>query len=111
IAENPDSDWEGLNEWEGYDKTTSTVTVSSGYMWAICRTIYSSPEGILAPLVHAISNHEFSPGCIVVTIPPSLQELLVAAGWTKRRVRDYLFEHCRRSMQSLKESGQYGRWG
>jgi hypothetical protein len=28
IAENPDTAWQGLNEWEGFERTTSTVTVS-----------------------------------------------------------------------------------
>ena len=30
IAENPDTAWQGLNEWEGFSRETSTVTVSSG---------------------------------------------------------------------------------
>jgi hypothetical protein len=109
IAENPETAWQGLNEWEGFDRTTSTVTVASGYSLCLARSLCSVPSGILAPLVDGISHHEFSPGCIVVTIPPTLEELFVAQGWTKRRIRDHLFEHCRRSVKSLKETARWGR--
>ena len=109
IAENPDTAWEGLNEWEGFDRATSTVTVASGHNLCMCRSLCSTPHGILAPLVNAINQHEFSPGCMVVTIPPTLEEMLVAQGWTKRRIRDYLFEHCRRSVKNLKETARWGR--
>jgi hypothetical protein len=111
IAENPDTAWQGLNEWEGYDRTTSAVTVASGYHLCMCRSLCTTPRGILAPLVNAINQHEFSPGCMVVTIPPPLEALLVDEGYSKRRIRDYLFEHCRRSVKSLKETARWARWG
>jgi hypothetical protein len=109
IAENPDTKWQGLNEWEGFDRSTSTVTVASGYQLCMCRTTGSEPDSILAPLVDAINHHEFCPGCIVVTLPPPLEELFVAQGWTKKTIRDYLFEHCRRSVKSLKQTGRWGK--
>src|SRR5262249_19136645 len=109
IAENPDTTWEGLNEWEGFDRNTSTVTVASGYQVCMARTLYSTTQGILAPLIDAINHHEFSPGCHVVTIPPTLEVLLVAQGWTKRKIRDYIFEECRRSVRNLKTTGRWGR--
>ena len=109
IAENPDTAWEGLNEWEGFERATSTVTVASGYLLCMTRTLASVPRAILTPLVRAISHHEFSPGCVVVTIPPNLEEVLVSQGWTKRRIRDYIIEHCRRSVKDLKEDGRWGR--
>jgi hypothetical protein len=109
VAENPDTTWEGLNEWEGYSRATSTVTVASGYHLCMARTECSVARGILAPLVNAISRHEFAPGCVVVTIPPNLERLLVDQGWTKRRIRDYLFENCKRSVKDLKEDARWGR--
>lgn len=111
IAEDPDTAWEGLNEWEGFARTASTVTVASGYHLCMCRTLATTPRGILAPVVNAISNHEFSPGCMVVTIPPTLEKMLVDQGWNKRHIRDYLFENCRRSVKSLKETARWARWG
>jgi hypothetical protein len=108
IAENPDTAWQGLNEWEGYDRAASTVTVVSGYNMCVARTQASVPEAILAPLINAIGQHEFSPGCFVVTIPPPLEELFAGQGWTKRRIRDYIFDHCRRSVKNLKETGRWG---
>src|SRR5262249_23668930 len=101
VAENPDTAWEGLNEWEGYSRTTSTVTVASGYHLCMCRTIGSEPEALLAPLIDAINHHEFSPGCFVVTLPPTLEKLFMDEGWSKRRIRDFLFENCRRSVKDL----------
>lgn len=108
IAENPDTAWEGLNEWEGFDRSTSTVTVSSGYSLGIARSLCSVPTAMLAPLLDALFRQEFSPGCIVVTIPPTLEALFVSQGWTKRRIRDYIFANCRRSVKSLKEAAQWG---
>src|SRR5262249_40920445 len=84
IAENPDTAWQGLNEWEGYDRATSTVTVAGGYQLCMARTIYSEPRGIFASLVDAINHHEFSPGCFIITVPPSLEELLLTKGWDKQ---------------------------
>lgn len=109
IAENPDTAWQGLNEWEGYSRETSTVTVFSGYHLCMARTECSVARGILAPLVNAISRHEFSPGCYVVTIPPNLEALLVEQGWTKRQIRDYLFENCKRTVKDLKQDARWGR--
>lgn len=109
IAENPDTTWAGLNEWEGYARTTSTVTVASGYNLCNTRTVASTPRGMLAPLVEGLSHHQFCRGSFVITIPPPLQEQFVGNGWTKQTIRDYLFEHCRRSVRSLKESGAWGR--
>jgi hypothetical protein len=109
IAENPDTAWEGLNEWEGYDRSTSTVTAFSGYHLCMARTECSVARGILAPLVNAIARHEFSPGVVVVTIPPNFEKLLVDQGWTKRRIRDHIFATCRRSVRDLKDDGRWGR--
>ena len=109
IAENPDTAWQGLNEWEGFDRNTSTVTVSSGYNLCNSRTIGSTPRAILAPLINSLSHHEFSPGCFVVTIPPTMEKPLVEQGWTKEKIRDYIFENCRRSVKHLKETARWGR--
>lgn len=109
IAENPDTAWQGLNEWEGFERSTSTVTVSSGYNLCNARSIGSTPRAILAPLINALVHHEFSPGCFVVTIPPTMEKPLVEAGWTKKMIRDYVFEHTRRSVQHLKETHRWGR--
>lgn len=109
IPENPDTAWEGLNEWEGFDRKTSTVTVSSGYNLCNARAIGSTPRAILAPLINALAHHEFSPGCFVVTIPPTMEKSLVENGWNKRKIRDYIFENCRRSVKHLKETARWGR--
>ena len=109
IAENPDTPWEGLNEWEGFSRDTSTVTVSSGYHLCMSRTACSDARGILAPLVNSLSRHEFSPGCIVVIIGKNFERLFVEQGWTKRMIRDYLFENVKRNVKDLKEDGRWGR--
>ncbi len=109
IAEDPDTRWQGLNEWEGYSRSTSTVTVFSGYHLCMARSECSVARGILAPLINAIARHEFSPGCVVVTIPPNFERLLVEQGWTKQKIRDDIFEHCRRSVKDLKEDARWGR--
>lgn len=109
IAENPDTVWQGLNEWEGFDRQTSTVTVSSGYNVCNARQLGSTPRAIIAPLIDALSHHEFSPGVFVITIPPTIEQMLVSQGFTKRRVCDELLANCRRSVKDLKETGRWGR--
>ena len=109
IAENPATRWQGVNEWEGFAHDESTVTAFSGYYFCMARSEATVPEAMLAPLVNAISRHEFSRGCFIVVVPPNFEELLIGQGWSKERIRDYLFDHCRRSVQDLKEDGRWGR--
>ncbi|MBI4307894.1 MAG: hypothetical protein HY684_03725 [Chloroflexi bacterium] len=109
IAENPDTAWEGLNEWEGYDRQTSAVTISSSEPYCLVRTEATTPRGILAPIVNGIAKHTFWPGCYVVVIPPNIEKHLVEQGWTKRRIRDHIFENCRRTIKDLKEDARWGR--
>lgn len=109
IAENPDAGWQGLNEWEGFPRDTSTVTAFSGYHYCMARSESSTTRAILAPLINAMSRHEFSRGCYVVIIPPNFEKLFLDQGWTKKRIRDYLFENCRRSVADLKEDARWGR--
>jgi hypothetical protein len=109
IAENPATRWQGLNEWEGFAAGESTVTAFSGYYFCMARSESTVPEAMLAPLVNAISRHEFSRGTFIVVVPPNFEELLVDQGWSKERIRDYLFDNCRRSVKDLKEDGRWGR--
>jgi hypothetical protein len=109
IAENPATAWVGLNEWEGFGADDSTVTAFSGYYFCMARTEATEPEDMLAPLVNSIARHEFSRGTFVVVIPPNFEELFVEQGWTKERIRDHIFETCKRSVKDLKEDGRWGR--
>lgn len=109
IAENPDTVWHGLNEWEGFEPRDSTVTAFSGYYFCMARTEATYPEDMLSPLVNSIARHEFSRGTFVVVIPPNFEELFVEQGWTKERIRDYIFQNCKRSIKDLKEDGRWGR--
>jgi hypothetical protein len=109
IAENPRTRWEGLNEWEGFSRDTSTVTAFSGYLPCRARTESTVPEAILAPMVLSLVRHEFLHGCFVVIIPPNFEDLLVSEGWTKRKIRDYFFANCKRSVADLKRAGRWGR--
>jgi len=109
VAENPATSWAGLNEWEGFSRDESTVTAFSAYYFCMARTEATEPEDMLAPLVNSIARHEFSRGTFVVVIPPNFESLFVEQGWSKERIRDYIFEHCKRSVKDLKEDGRWGR--
>ena len=88
---------------------TSAVTAFSAYYFCMARTEATEPEDMLAPLVNSIARHEFSHGTFVVVIPPNFESLFVEQGWSKERIRDYIFEHCKRSVKDLKEDGRWGR--
>lgn len=109
VAENPHTKWQGVNEWEGYARETSTVTATSGFSFPIARSQATRPEDMLAPVVNRLSRGEFARGVYVLVISPHFEAVFVDAGWTKSHIRDYLFENCKQSVKDLKEDGRWGR--
>jgi hypothetical protein len=109
IAENPATRWQGVNEWEGYSRQTSTITAASGFSFPIARSQASTPEAMLSPIVNRLSRGEFVRGVFVIVMPPHFEGVFVEQGWSKERIRDYLFENCKQSVKDLKEDGRWGR--
>jgi hypothetical protein len=48
----------------------------------------------------------FSAGQSIVVIAPEHAEILARDGWNKPRIREYLYEHARRSVADLKRAGK-----
>jgi hypothetical protein len=109
IAEDESTAWDPLHVVLGHPRETTTVTAISlypGFQQLHCPR--STPEGLLDTVVDAISTDEFFRGTYTLFVSPQHVSVFVAQGWTKRHVRDYLWERCGRSVADLKRRGTWG---
>src|SRR3990170_4412897 len=109
IAEDESTAWDPLHVVLGHPRETTTVTAISlypGFQQLHCAR--STPEGLLDTVVDAISTDEFFRGTYTLFVSPQHVAVFVAHGWTKRHVRDYLWERCGRSVADLKRRGTWG---
>ena len=109
IAEDESTAWDPLHVVLGHPRATTTVTAISlypGFQQLHCPR--STPEGLLDTVVDAISTDEFFRGTYTLFVSPQHVSVFVAQGWTKRHVRDYLWERCGRSVADLKRRGTWG---
>ncbi|MFQ6029404.1 MAG: hypothetical protein ACE5Q6_18155, partial [Dehalococcoidia bacterium] len=110
ISENEQTSWDPLHVQLGFNRFTSTVTAVSTYpgpYQVYCQRT-SHPEFILDSIVDAISTYDFYRGTYVLFVPPHFVEIFERYRWTKKDVRDYVFENCRRSVADLKRRGIWG---
>jgi hypothetical protein len=109
IAENEETPWEPLHVQLGFQREVSTVTALSTYPGPY--QVYSQrpePELMLASVADAIATYDFYRGTYVLFVPPHFVDIFVRHEWTKKDVRDYLFENCKRSVADLKRRGLWG---
>jgi hypothetical protein len=116
IAENEeDSPWEPLHVELGYAADASTVMVqmmrSDVYVEHRSTQV---PEEILmtiadsmsyAGMITQVTDARMGHGCIVVMGPEHAQ-LIAARGWSKRDVRQFLFDHFGKTKQELRRYGK-----
>lgn len=109
IAEDESTAWPPLHVILGHAPESSTVTAISAYPGLHqLHCPRSTPEGLLDTVVDAISTDEFFRGTYTLFVSPQHAAVFVAHNWTKRHVRDYLWERCRRSVADLKRRGNWG---
>lgn len=104
VAERQDvNPWAPLNVELGYAPEVSTVTVFAGSSFISCENHgANTPEAILATIADAMANlGTFSAGQSVVLLAPEHVGIVAAAGWSKAQVRQYLYDHARRSRADL----------
>jgi hypothetical protein len=109
IAEDEEaSPWEPWHVEQGFPAETSTVTVFAGECPHNILSHYSErAEGILYCMADALAGlGSFSSGESIVVIAPEHAAMLARDGWNKPRMRQYLYEHARRSVADLKRGGK-----
>lgn len=110
IGENPEEfGWEPHHVEMGFPRDTTVVTLVSTYPWIQQPTcVQMQPERILAAIAGSIAHGDFVRGVYPIVMGRPWAEVFVHAGWTKARMAEYLYEHTRRSVASLKERGRWG---
>jgi hypothetical protein len=109
IAEDESTGWDPLHVVLGHPRETTAVTALSAYPGLTqLHCARSTPEGLLDTVVDAISTDEFFRGTYLVLVSPQHAAVFIEHGWTKRHVRDHLWEKCRRSVAELKRRGTWG---
>jgi hypothetical protein len=109
-AANP---WEPLHIERGFAPGDSTVTVFGAEAPHNINNHWSStPHGLLQTMADSMatlgSNHLYLGGESMLVLGPEHAALLANAGWTKRDVRAFLFEHARKALSQVKIGGMYG---
>lgn len=112
IAERADRNpWPPLCEEFGCPNGVSSVTVFAGA--GFCNVENhggNTPEIILDTVANAMANYGcISTGQSVVVLSPEHAEIVARTGWSKARVREYLFEHARHPRTSIERLGKLDR--
>ena len=102
IAENErDSPWEPFHVSRGFTSGTSAVTVLGTEAPQNMNDVASTtPEGLLKTIIGSMSStghnhHQYPRTQPFVIHSPEHAQLLAAAGFSRRAVQEYLFEHAR----------------
>ena len=91
------SPWEPFHVERGFAGHESTVTVVSSQGTQSCAASYLQPESTLMMLADAMAayganSYTKGNGNPVVILPPAHARIFADAGWTKRRIREWLYE-------------------
>ena len=110
VAENEDANpWEPYHVEAGFSSEDSTVTVFPGE--APHNVMYHAVNArnfltVLADTMCALGNVQmYVMGDTMVFLGPEHARLLAEAGWRKRDVKQFLFEHARRPVGLLRRGG------
>jgi hypothetical protein len=109
FAENEEaSPWEPWHVEYGLPPEVNAVTVFAGDApHNVQNHVSQTGEGILYCLADTMANlGTFSGGQSVVVLTPEHAGILARDGWTKPRIREYLYAHARRSVADLKRGGK-----
>ncbi|OGA02551.1 MAG: hypothetical protein A3H35_01910 [Betaproteobacteria bacterium RIFCSPLOWO2_02_FULL_62_17] len=93
-----ESPWEPFHVEHGFAPDESTVTVISSQGTQSCAASFLQPVSILMMLSDAMraygaNSYTKGNGNPVVILPPAHARLFAGAGWNKRRIKAWLFEH------------------
>lgn len=102
------SPWEPLHVEKGFPREASTVTVFAGEgPHNVQNHLSSSPEGILLCVAETMAGiGSFSEGESIVVLAPEHARIIGDAGWSRRRVKEFLYTNARQSVEKLKRTGK-----
>jgi hypothetical protein len=120
-AENP---WQPFHVEHGFDKNDSTVTACGTVTWGWAPAIYGKAEKNAAQAALEFLSLEVTKkpclgrlvergangfqNMITFLIAPPVAKAMAAAGLTKQKIRDYVYEHARVSYRELEFLIEYG---
>jgi hypothetical protein len=125
IAENEkDTPWEPYHVEHGFDKGDTTVTACGSVTWGWPPAIYGTADQTAAQTALDFLSLELTKkpclarlaergpngfrNMITILIAPPVAKSLAAAGYSKQKIREYLFEHARVSYDELEFVLKYG---
>lgn len=102
------SPWEPFHVARGFDESTSTVTVfpcESGHN--VVNHGAADPETLLRCFSDTMAaGGSFSNGYSIIVFAPEHANKIGAAGWSRTRVQEFLYENASRSVADLKRMGK-----
>jgi hypothetical protein len=125
VAENEEEcPWEPYHVEHGFDKSDSTVTACGTVTWGWAPAIYGTAEKIAAQAALEFLSIEVTKkpclgrlvergangfqNMITFLIAPPVAKALAAAGFTKQKIREYVYEHARVPYRELEFLIEYG---
>ena len=125
IAENEAaSPWEPYHVEHGFDKNDNTVTACGTVTWGWAPAIYGTEEKSAAQAALEFLSIEMTKkpclarlvergangfqNMITFLIAPPVAKALAAAGFTKQKIREYVYEHARVTYRELEFLIEYG---
>jgi len=105
------SPWTPLHEERGLPKGSSAVTVFAGWgLHQFSDHLSRTAEGILATAADSMralgTGNCVGQGECAVLLCPEHRDTITKDGWDKKAIRQYLFDHARRSLADLKRGNQ-----
>lgn len=108
FAEDLDTPWEPYHVEKGFPNRT-TVTVSTTINPSLMVDESELAENILYLTARHIAlpgtRGDYNPGEFIVVFNPSHRNRLAQAGWTKRDIKEYIYENARQPYHILKHLG------
>jgi hypothetical protein len=99
------SPWEPLHVERGLADDQSAVTIFAGLSPIQVANYYgNTPEGILARFRDAMFATGHGQGEILIVLGPEHVGFIKSAGWSKRQVKQYLFDTARRNVSEWVEA-------
>ena len=106
-----DSPWEPLHVERGFAPNESTVTIyASNSLLGVYNQLAGDPEPLLLQFADALCNLA-SPNVLgfnenLVVMAGEHAQVIRQAGWSKRKVREFLVQHARRTVADFKRCGR-----
>jgi hypothetical protein len=104
------SPWEPFHVENGYEESTSTVTVfASESPHVVMNHESNDPEELLYCLAREMAGAgSFSLGQSALVLAPEHAEIIARSGWTKTEIKEFLFQNATQTIGELKKIGKLG---